>query len=67
MSDKNYGGPIRTTIVVGGTAEDDAASLLNAWHRAERGEDVEPRRVLSFQSWEALASVMSAKRVRPPR
>ena len=64
MSDQDDNSQIRTRIVVGGTAEDDAAEFLDAWHRAERGEEVEPQRVLSFESWEALAAVMSGERLR---
>lgn len=40
-------------LVIGGTVEDCAAAVLDAVQRAERGEAVEPRRVLSFESWEA--------------
>ena len=50
-------------IVVGGTAEDDAAAFLDAVDRAERGEHVHER-VVSFQSWEGLASVMTGERYR---
>ena len=50
-------------VVVGGTAEDDAAAFLDAVERAERGEAVHER-VLSFQSWEGLASVMTGERYR---
>ena len=50
-------------IVVGGTAEDDAAAFLDAVERTERGEAVHER-VLSFQSWEGLASVMMGERYR---
>ena len=50
-------------ITVGGTAEDDAAAFLDAIGRAERGETVHER-VLSFQSWEGLASVMTGERYR---
>jgi len=50
-------------IVVGGTAEDDAAAFLDAVGRAERDEAVHER-VLSFQSWEGLASVMTGERYR---
>lgn len=46
-----------------GTAEDDAAAFLDAVERAERGEAVHER-VLSFQSWEGLASVMTGERYR---
>jgi len=64
MSDKHRNGRIPTRIVVGGTAKDDAAEFLDAWHCAESGEHVEPQRVLSFESWEALAGVMSGERLR---
>ena len=50
-------------IVVGGTAEDDAVAFLDAVERAGRGEAVHDR-VLSFQSWEGLASVMTGERYR---
>ena len=45
-------------VVVGCTAEDDDTAFLNAVERADRGEHVHER-VLSFQSWEDLASVMT--------
>lgn len=50
-------------IVVGGTAADDAAAFLDAIARAERGETVRER-VLSFESWDGLASVLSGERYR---
>lgn len=50
-------------IIVGGTAEDDAAAFLDAIERTERGETV-CERVLSFESWEGLASVMTGERYR---
>ncbi len=50
-------------IIVGGTAEDDAAAFLDAIDRAECGDAVHER-VLSFQSWEGLASVMTGERYR---
>ncbi len=50
-------------IVVGGTAEDDAAAFLDAVEWADRGEHVHER-VLSFQSWEGLTSVMTGERYR---
>ncbi len=50
-------------IVVGGSAEDDAAAFLDAIARAEHGEAVHER-MLSFQSWEGLASVMTGERYR---
>jgi predicted transcriptional regulator len=50
-------------VIVGGTIEDDAAAFIDAWRRAERGEDVNER-VLSFESWEGLAKVMTGERYR---
>jgi predicted transcriptional regulator len=52
-----------TKIIVGGGLEEDASAFLDAWHRAERGERVEEN-VLAFESWEALAAVMTAERYR---
>ena len=52
-----------TKVVVGGSLEEDAAAFLDAWHRADRGENVDEN-VLAFESWEALASVMSGERYR---
>ncbi len=42
-------------VIVGGTIEDDAADLLDAWHRTEQGEHVAAERVLAFESWEGLS------------
>ncbi len=50
-------------VTVGGTLEDDAAAFLDAWRRAERGEQVDER-VLAFESWEGLATVMTGERYR---
>ena len=50
-------------IAVGGTLRDDAVAFLGAWHRAERG-DTTPERVLSFESWDGLAHVMTGERYR---
>lgn len=50
-------------VIVGRTAEDVAASFLDAVARAERGEAVRER-VLSFESWEGLAAVMTGERYR---
>lgn len=41
------------TVVIGGTTENAMAAFLDAFERAERGEEVEPQRVLSFESWAA--------------
>jgi hypothetical protein len=47
-----------TKFIVGGGLEDDAGAFLDAWHRAERGEAVDET-ILAFESWEALAAVMT--------
>ena len=52
-----------TKVIVGGSLEEDAAAFVDAWHRAERGEDVDET-VLAFESWEALASVLTGERYR---
>jgi predicted transcriptional regulator len=50
-------------ITVGGSIEQDAASrFADAWHRAERGERFRERH-LAFESWDALARVMTGKRL----
>ena len=49
-------------IIVGGSLEEAAKRVADAWHRAERGETVEPEDNVTFVSWSALASVMSDKR-----
>ena len=45
----------------GGGLEEDAGAFLEAWRRAERGERVDET-VLAFESWEALAAVMTCSR-----
>src|SRR5437660_9207318 len=52
-----------TKVIVGGSLEEDAAAFLDAWRRAERGERFDET-VLAFESWEALASVMTGERYR---
>src|ERR1700677_4437015 len=48
---------------VGGVMEEEASRrFVNAWHRAERGETFQER-YLAFESWDALARVMSGKLV----
>ena len=50
-------------ITVGGSIEEDAASrFVDAWHRAERGETFRERH-LAFESWDALARVLTGKRM----
>ena len=50
-------------ITVGGAMEEEASQrFVNAWHRAERGETFHERH-LAFESWDALARVMTGKRM----
>jgi predicted transcriptional regulator len=50
-------------ITVGGDMEDAAKrKFIDAWHRAERGESFRERH-LAFESWEALARVLTSKRM----
>jgi predicted transcriptional regulator len=50
-------------ITVGGAMEDEASRrFVDAWHRAERGETFHERH-LAFESWDALARVLTAKRM----
>ena len=50
-------------VTVGGSIEEDAARrFVDAWHRAERGESFRERH-LAFESWDALARVLTGKRM----
>src|SRR5712671_7523797 len=50
-------------ITVGGAMEKEAARrFVDAWHRAERGETFRERH-LAFESWDALARVLTGKRM----
>jgi predicted transcriptional regulator len=50
-------------ITVGGAMENDASRrLIDAWHRAESGEIFHERH-LAFESWDALARVLTGKRM----
>jgi predicted transcriptional regulator len=50
-------------VTVGGDIEGDASRrFVDAWHRAERGETFRERH-LAFESWDALARVMTTKRM----
>jgi len=50
-------------IQVGGALKDDLAAFTHAWKRVEAGDD-RPERILSFESWEGLASVLTGERYR---
>jgi predicted transcriptional regulator len=50
-------------ITVGGAIEDEAARrFADAWHRAENGESFREHH-LAFESWDALARVLTGKRM----
>jgi predicted transcriptional regulator len=50
-------------ITVGGPIDEEATRrFVNAWHRAERGETFHERH-LAFESWDALARLMTGKRM----
>jgi len=50
-------------ITVGSSLEDEASRrFVDAWHRAERGETLHERH-LAFESWDALARVLTGKRM----
>src|SRR5271165_211273 len=50
-------------ITVGGAIEDEASRrFVDAWQRAARGEIFRERR-LAFESWDALARVLTGKRM----
>jgi predicted transcriptional regulator len=50
-------------ITVGGAIEDESARrFVDAWHRAESGESFRERN-LAFESWDALARILTGKRM----
>lgn len=50
-------------ITVGGAIEDEGTRrFIDAWHRAQRGETFRERH-LAFESWDALARVLTGKRM----
>lgn len=50
-------------ITVGGAFEEESSRrFVDAWRRAERGETFHERR-LAFESWDALARILTAKRL----
>src|SRR6202521_661726 len=50
-------------VTVGGPIEEDAARrFVDAWHRAERGESFREQH-LAFEGWDALARVLTGKRM----
>ena len=50
-------------VAVGGAMEDDASRrFVDAWRRAERGETFHERH-LAFENWDALARVLTGRRM----
>jgi predicted transcriptional regulator len=50
-------------VTVGGEMEQEASGqFIDAWHRAEGGQTFEERH-LAFESWDALARVLSSRRM----
>jgi len=50
-------------FTVGGALEEEASrQFVDAWHRAEGGETFHERH-LAFESWDALARVLTGKRM----
>jgi predicted transcriptional regulator len=50
-------------MTVGGAMEKEASRrFIDAWHRAESGETFHERH-LAFESWDALARVLTSKRM----
>lgn len=50
-------------IIVGGSLTEDGADFVGAWRATERGQG-DADYVLTFDSWEGLASVMTGERLR---
>jgi predicted transcriptional regulator len=48
--------------VGGNIKEQTSRSFIDAWHRAERGETFQERH-LAFENWDALARVLTRKRM----
>ena len=49
-------------VHVGDTLDDLGARAVSAWHRMERGEEVNDKHV-SFETWETMVRVLSPKRL----
>lgn len=52
----------KVEIHVGGGFDAVAKRVADVWHRAERGETVEPTEHITFESWDAMVSTMSPRR-----
>ena len=51
------------TVHVGIDFDAAAKRVADVWHRAERGEAIAGESHVTFESWEALTSVLTAKRL----
>ena len=54
---------MKKTVKVGGGLQEAAGRVIGVLERVERGEMVEPESTVMFESWSALASVMSDRRL----
>ena len=53
----------KVKLTIGGDIEAEASKrFVDAWHRAERGKTLKERH-LAFESWDALARVLTGKRM----
>jgi predicted transcriptional regulator len=53
----------KVKLTIGGKIESETSQrFVDAWHRAERGEGFKERH-LAFESWDALARVLTGKRM----
>jgi hypothetical protein len=51
----------RVKITVGGAMEEEASrQFIDAWHRAERGENFHER-YWAFENWRAIVRVLTGK------
>lgn len=50
-------------ITVGKTWDEISGEIIDAVHRAERGEAVEPEASINFATWDALTRTLTAKRL----
>ena len=53
---------MKKQIFVGGSLKDAATRVGDAWHRAERGEEIAVEDNLTFLSWSSLSSSLTDKR-----
>lgn len=51
-----------TKVIVGSSLEEAGARFVDTWERLQRGEKVQPQRIISFESFEAFMRVMTPAR-----